>query len=57
MSMDELTPGMQAAGKGLCVPGYVRTTDDGQGWMYSQAMMQVRSAVLSDSISEPAKLR
>lgn len=33
---------VKEAAKGLCVPGYVHPTQDGNGWMYSTAMVQVR---------------
>jgi len=33
---------VKEAAKGLCVPGYVHPTQDGNGWMYSTAMVKVR---------------
>eukprot|EP00983_Pelagomonas_calceolata_P024933 784045-Pelagomonas_calceolata.AAC.1 len=29
---------VKEASRGLCVPGYVHPTTDGNGWMYSNAM-------------------
>jgi hypothetical protein len=30
---------VKEASRGLCVPGYVHPTPDGNGWMYSNAMV------------------
>jgi len=32
---------VKEASRGLCVPGYVHPTTDGNGWMYSNAMVKV----------------